>query len=49
MVNLDIKYKDGIWIARTLFERGKVTGSSANMSFLHEENIYITVSGTWTC
>jgi L-ribulose-5-phosphate 4-epimerase len=46
MVNLDRKYKDAIWIAKSLFERGKVTGSSANMSFLHEGNIYITGSGT---
>ena len=46
MINLDTKYKDAIWIAKSLFERGKVTGSSANMSFLHEGNIYITGSGT---
>ena len=46
MDNLDIKYKEAIWIAKNLFERGKVTGSSANMSFLHEDNIYITGSGT---
>jgi 3-dehydro-4-phosphotetronate decarboxylase len=46
MTNIDIKYKEAIWIAKTLFERGKVTGSSANMSFLHEGNIYITGSGT---
>ena len=46
MGNLSIKYKDAIWIAKSLFERGKVTGSSANMSFLHEGNIYITGSGT---
>ncbi|MDF2531967.1 MAG: class aldolase/adducin family protein [Clostridia bacterium] len=46
MVNLDTKYKDAIWIAKSLFERGKVSGSSANMSFLHDGNIYITGSGT---
>jgi ribulose-5-phosphate 4-epimerase/fuculose-1-phosphate aldolase len=46
MTNIDIKYKEAIWIAKTLFERGKVTGSSANMSFLHQGNIYITGSGT---
>lgn len=46
MDNLDNKYKEAIWIAKTLFERGKVTGSSANMSFLYEGNIYITGSGT---
>lgn len=46
MNNLDIKYKDAIWIAKSLFDRGKVTGSSANMSFVHEGNIYITGSGS---
>ena len=46
MNNLDTKYKNAIWIAKTLFERGKATGSSANMSFIHEGNIYITGSGT---
>lgn len=46
MANLEIKIKDAIWIAKSLFKRGKVTGSSANMSFLHEGNIYITGSGT---
>jgi L-ribulose-5-phosphate 4-epimerase len=46
MANLDNKIKDAIWIAKSLFERVKVTGSSANMSFLHEGKIYITGSGT---
>lgn len=46
MADLNSKIKDAIWIAKSLFERGKVTGSSANMSFLHEGNIYITGSGT---
>ena len=41
------KYEDAIWIGKSLFERGRATGSSANMSFIHEENIYIT--GTGTC
>lgn len=46
MANLETKIREAIWIAKSLFERGKVTGSSANMSFLHEGNIFITGSGT---
>lgn len=47
MPELTEKYQDALFIAKSLFERGKVSGSSANMSFLHEGNIYIT--GTGTC
>lgn len=43
---LNKKLKDAVWAAHSLFERGKTSGSSANMSFLHEGNIYITASGT---
>lgn len=46
MANLEDKMNDAIWIADSLFKRGKVTGSSANMSFLHDGNIYITASGS---
>lgn len=46
MTSLENKFKDAIWIAKVLFERNKATGSSANMSFLHEGKIYITGSGT---
>lgn len=46
MSELDRKKEDAIWIAKTLFERGRATGSSANLSFLHEGHIYITGSGT---
>lgn len=42
---LEEKYNTAIWIGKSLFERGKVTGSSANMSFEHEGSIYITGSG----
>ncbi|MBP1920658.1 class II aldolase/adducin family protein [Youngiibacter multivorans] len=38
---------DAIWIANSLFTRGKATGSSANLSFRCEDKIYIT--GTGTC
>ncbi len=46
MTELDKKIEDAIWVARELFERGKATGSSANLSFLHDGAIYITGSGT---
>lgn len=46
MSELERKKEDAIWIAKMLFERGKATGSSANLSFLHEGYIYITGSGT---
>lgn len=42
---LDEKIQDAIWIGKSLFERNKTSGSSANMSFFHEGNIYITRSG----
>ena len=29
------KLEDAVWVAHSLFERGKTSGSSANMSFLH--------------
>lgn len=42
---LDAKLDDAIWVARTLFEGGKTSGSSANLSFLHKGKIYISGSG----
>lgn len=41
------KYENAIWIGKSLFERERATGSSANMSFIHKGDIYIT--GTGTC
>jgi ribulose-5-phosphate 4-epimerase/fuculose-1-phosphate aldolase len=46
MDSLKRKLQDAIWIGKALFDRNKVSGSSANLSFLHEGNIYITGSGT---
>lgn len=46
MKGLQEKFEDAIWVAKSLFERDRVTGSSANLSFLHEGKIYITGSGT---
>lgn len=43
---LQNKIEDAVWAARSLFERGKTSGSSANMSFRHKDCIYITGSGT---
>lgn len=43
---LEKKLEQAVWIAHSLFERGKTAGSTANMSFRHEGKIYITASGT---
>ncbi|WP_040907587.1 class II aldolase/adducin family protein [Youngiibacter fragilis] len=43
---LDKKLEDAVWIARTLSATGKVTGSTANMSFRHGKSIFITGTGT---
>lgn len=43
---LEKKLEQAVWIAHSLFERGKTAGSTANMSFRHEDKIYITASGT---
>ena len=45
-MSIQDKINSAIWIGKALFDRGKVTGSSANMSFLHEGIVYITGSGT---
>ncbi len=45
-IKLEEKLKSAVWAARSLFERGKATGSSANMSFRHGDRIYITCSGS---
>ena len=43
---LERKQSEAVWVCRSLFERAKVSGSSANMSFRHEDRIYITRSGS---
>ncbi|WP_040906941.1 class II aldolase/adducin family protein [Youngiibacter fragilis] len=43
----DNMIEDAIWIAKSLFDRGKATGSSANLSFRQGDRIYVT--GTGTC
>lgn len=42
----DEKLRDALWAAHSLFERGKTSGSSANMSFFHDGRIYISASGS---
>ncbi|MCG5102559.1 class II aldolase/adducin family protein [Oceanobacillus alkalisoli] len=46
MANLEQKLQDAIWVGKVLFDRNKATGSSANLSFLHGDKVYITGSGT---
>lgn len=43
---LEQKLSAAVWIARSLFARGKTAGSTANLSFRHNGMIYITGSGT---
>ncbi len=45
-MTLDELFDDAIWVCKVLFDRKIVTGSSANMSFKHENRIYITGSNT---
>lgn len=46
MAALEEKLEQAVWIAHSLFERGKTAGSTANMSFRDEDKIYVTGSGT---
>lgn len=43
---LDEMLKTAVWIAKSLFDRGKTSGASANLSFLHDGFLYITATGT---
>ncbi|MGI6725678.1 MAG: class II aldolase/adducin family protein [Christensenellales bacterium] len=45
-MNLQTKFDHAIWVGKALFDRGIVSGSTANMSFLHEDCLFITASGT---
>ena len=44
--SLNEKLKEAVWISHSLFERGKTAGSTANISFRHEDKVYISGSGT---
>lgn len=43
---LEKKLEQAIWVAHSLFDRNKTNGSSANLSFIHNDKIYISGSGT---
>lgn len=43
---LEEKLQEAVWIGKSLFERNKTAGSSANLSFTHEGRVYITQSGS---
>lgn len=38
--------EEAIWVCKSLFDRCKVSGSSANMSFRIDDKVYITASGS---
>lgn len=40
------KIDEAIWIAKSLFDRNKVSGSTANLSFIKNKKIYITKTGS---
>lgn len=43
---LEEKLKTALWAAHSLFDRGKTSGSSANISFRHNDHIYISAGGS---
>ena len=43
---LEQKLQQAVWIGKSLFDRNRTTGSSANMSFFHEGKMYITQGGS---
>lgn len=46
MEKLEQSIREAIWVAHSLFQRGKTAGSSANLSFRYQDRIYITASGS---
>lgn len=46
MSELKNKIEAALWSAHNLFSKGLVNGSSGNMSFLDEDKMYITASGS---
>lgn len=44
--SLSEKLEAAVWAAHSLYDRGKTSGSSANLSFLHSGEAYITASGS---
>lgn len=45
-MELQKRIDDACWIGAEIFNRNKTTGSSANMSFIYKEKIYVTCSGS---
>jgi len=45
-MELEEKRNSALWIAHTLFDRNKTSGTTANLSFLHDGRIFITRSGS---
>lgn len=45
MCKLETKFEMVIWTAHTLFNKGLVTGSTGNISFIDKNKMYITKSG----
>lgn len=43
---LEKTMEEALWVAHSLFRRGKTSGSSANMSFIADGRVYITASGS---
>ena len=43
---LNQKFADAIWAAKSLFDRSRTTGSSANLSVRHGDVLYVSGSGT---
>lgn len=40
------KYENAIWLANALFQHGIITGTTGNISFLYNNMMYITKSGS---
>lgn len=45
-IKIEETLRQALWVAHSLFERGKTSGSSANLSFRVDERVYITASGS---
>jgi len=43
---LEVRMENCLWVAHQLFDRKMVTGSTGNISFMHEGAIYISESGS---
>lgn len=46
MMTREEMMQQAIWVAHSLFERNRTTGSSANISFRYRDNIFISRSGS---